>query len=43
MILPLLACAGNEPVKDGGPQGPDYPLDDVLTFADLQAKGTHNS
>lgn len=44
MIVTLLACAGDEP-GDGPnePRRPSYPLDDVLTFADLQAKGTHNS
>lgn len=36
MFLSLAACASSGPA-DG------YPLDDVLTFADLQALGTHNS
>lgn len=36
MLLLLVACA--EPDPAGA-----YPLDDVLTFADLQALGTHNS
>ncbi len=36
MLLLLAACA--TPDAAGG-----YPLDDVLTFADLQALGTHNS
>jgi hypothetical protein len=38
MLPLLLACGGAD-----GPRAPGHPLDDVLTFADLQAKGTHNS
>lgn len=40
MLTLLLACAG--PAPDSG-EAWSYPLDDVLTFADLQALGTHNS
>lgn len=36
--LLFVACA-----DDTTPAPTPYPLDDVLTFADLQAKGTHNS
>lgn len=39
----LAACAEGEGDGPEGPRRPSYPLDDVLTFADLQAKGTHNS
>ena len=35
-------CACNPTLTDTAPQF-DYPLDDVLRFQDLQAKGTHNS
>jgi Phosphoinositide phospholipase C, Ca2+-dependent len=38
-ILLLAACEGPGSTTDPTP----YPLDDLLTFADLQAKGTHNS
>jgi hypothetical protein len=39
-MLVLAACA--EPAPPAGSSF-DYPLDDTLTFADLQALGTHNS
>jgi hypothetical protein len=49
MLLLLLACLAppdGPPDADTAPSEvwtPSYPLDDVLTFADLQALGTHNS
>lgn len=39
MISWLAGCVA---APDGGARNP-YPLDDVLRFSDLQAKGTHNS
>lgn len=41
----LLACAGKSADSAGDSPGIvwSYPMDDVLTFADLQALGTHNS
>lgn len=41
-LLLLLAC-GPSADDTGGPPAWSYPLDDTLTFADLQALGTHNS
>jgi hypothetical protein len=47
-ILALFACTGELPevppdTGDGPPPMPNYPLDDLLTLSDVQAKGTHNS
>ena len=39
LVAVLFAC---EPPPEAQPGDP-YPLDDVLRFDDLQAKGTHNS
>lgn len=43
VLLALLACA--DPGQDGPDTGASwsYPLDDVLTFHDVKALGTHNS
>lgn len=41
-LLLLLACTGGADTGDTGPAF-DYPLDGVLTFADVWSVGTHNS
>lgn len=43
MVLLLLACASEKGQDSEGGPSFHYPMDDVLTFADLQALGTHNS
>jgi len=52
LILILVGCTRSTTPDTGetgdtdpetDPPMPDYPLDDVLTFSDIQAKGTHNS
>ena len=42
LLLTLMGCT-DSPTSDTGLPMPEYPLDDVLTFSDVQAKGTHNS
>lgn len=45
ILLLLLACAGGADPADGADTAPpfEYPLDDVLSFADVWSVGTHNS
>jgi len=45
VIIPLVLFACAAPTDSGTPGAPgyDYPLDDVLTYAHIQAVGTHNS